>query len=558
MPLGFGKAIFSRSAPAAGVVPGLFTSIFQSQLDMSVALGSDAKFDDNKINTDSLITVGGSDTEFTVTETGRYYINACVSFNPTAASFNDQYTQLLLKKNGTQIGRGSVQTNAASAYAIVRGMVQGYFDLAANDVITVDTNSTYTTNAIVTTDNIHNSLIIAKMQDTDEIHVNRTNIQEISSGTSFSGGITDSRYYKLHDILWNNEVTKEAGFTHSNVTSENEIQLDASGRYFVSTAILIQNDGMTGSTGGTEASTVCYLECDDANYGGDNAGTFKNTGIVSAAHHRHDGSPQTHVDHNLIGVLNVSAQCKVRIRMAGEHLADTGRAMKFDMQTGSYCRICKMTANDNVFVGLLADEEPHSTLPSSDRSLDFTMEVAKDSAYTHSNVTDPHEITLAQGHRYLVFASQEMCQGVETAAGGDSLQVYDYRLYDVTNGADVITNAQGGQTRLDVLVGGGYNYQDDDLGNADGVDGGLASRGQDGMELFGVSIAAVADATAAATTFDLRYKMVAATTAGKTNPSDDPNYNVQNTTGSTLNGVANNDYGFGTHSQRRGIHIVRI
>ena len=96
------------------------------------------------------------------------------------------------------------------------------------------------------------------------------------------------------------------------------------------------------------------------------------------------------------------------------------------------------------------------------------------------------------------------------------------------------------------------------MGNADGVDGGLASRGQDGMELFGVSIAAVADATAAATTFDLRYKMVAATTAGKTNPSDDPNYNVQNTTGSTLNGVANNDYGFGTHSQRRGIHIVRI
>jgi hypothetical protein len=564
MPLGFGKAIFTQATAGGGGGGGdeFITAVFQSQSDTTVTVGNDIKYDDNKVNTDSFITVSGTNDSFTITETGRYYINGSVTFVLGSGPRDAGEVDLLMKNNGTTIARGVAQHIFFSGDIKVTALAQGYFDLTANDVITFDTaNTGYSTVLQDSSDVFKSNLVILKIVDTDEIHLSRSTAQTLDYGTSFGGGANDSRYFKTKTLEWDSEVTKETGYTHSNTTDPEMVTLSDAGTYFVSANIDMTAINLTGST---IATSVMRVVCEDTNYGGGGAGsgTYGDTGIVSGMTVYTDGSPVKHGDHNLFGLIKTSeANVDVKIVIDSHSIADSTRVMDYSINTGSFFKICKVPAGADIFMGTNSNRLIYDSLDPTDRSMYLNKEITKGASYTHDNSTSNEQITCASGNRYLIMGSSYYRVGIETVGSGIQFQRMEWKIRDVTNSADVLTNQGLHGMRFTILIAGGFNYQDDDLGDIEeSPSGGIASRGGDGMELVGRNFLGITDSLTSDTTFDVRYKMIAeqSGTAGHTDPSDDPNYNVKNNTGSTVDGIADGDFGFGAYEYGTGVMIIKL
>lgn len=566
MPLGLGRVVFGKTQTAvAGSFQSFVEKAFLAESDTNITINADVKYDDTKFNQDSFITVSGTGDSFTITEAGRYYINSSIKIANSAGSRQDNHTLLLLKNNGTTIAKGVGQQFTISSDIFAYPMAQGYFDLAANDVITIDTENVGGSSKIQSTDTLFANLFILKITDNDQIHLSRSSAQTLDYGGTFTGGTSDSRYFTTKDIEFNQSVDKETGFTHSTSTNSNVITIDDSGNYFLSANLDIT---ATGISGYTNASSVVRVLCEDTNYGGGGAGsgTYGDTGITSGMTCYADGNPAGKVYHNLFGVLNTSeSNVDVKLVIDSESIADSNRVMDYSVNTDSFLKICKMGTGDNLFIGL-NDIYMNSELKMTDTEIPCNNVVKKDSSYTHSTASNPGQITCESGSRYLIMGSAYHRTGCETAGGinGQSFtqfQRIQHRIKDITNSVDVKTNQSLPSTRYTILVAGGFNYQDDDLGNEDGVEGGAANRGQDGMDMTAVSFMGMTDQLAADTTLAVAFNMVpenGATNGGRNDPTDDSNYCVKNTTGSTVNGVANNDYGFGIKENQAGVFIIKL
>lgn len=486
MPIGFAKSILAKGAEEAAGVQ-MFKDVFVAQMDTAVTVSSTRevvtflKYDDTQINTNSFVTVGGTSTEFTVDEAGKYLIIHGLAVSGVNNNTNvrlQAQSHIYVNNNRVYAGVGScyIRNNFVGDNQL---MGAAMLDLAANDVIKIGqvTNDddldpgdggggSITDTAYVQANSTNGVLQIIKMADADFCSLSRT-----TSTQTLISGVED--YYAVDQTEegypeWNNQVELDTGsFAHSTGTNPEEITLKSAGKYLVTGSFQI---GGNAAFNNIRGNTEIHLESNDSNYsasGFDNAHAWSGNYLRNAS-----GNDQMYVP--FIGVIE-TADANSEIRFAIRHNTyDTktdADGMDLLMLQTSSVQVIKL--EDTVNIGLYTNSADYEMAPTAypvatDTAIYVNNTEQEDTGLTRSGTS----VTCATGKYYLALGNAQ----ISGSTNDESREIIAMELEDGASGK--------------ILTASGAGY----FRNADNTSQGL------GGELVTPSFSAVIDATASAAT----------------------------------------------------------
>ena len=362
---------------------------------------------------------------------GKYLISLGLPMTSNMANATGRNDiEMEFRKNGTAVAGGwsdSSYIRNAGGHAESSNRASTYVDVAVDDYVEIFVirGSTETTNIVTNDGHALTAMYI------DDMPIFAGRATESTYSTDLNSDQTTA--YKLK---FDTEDAKDSGFTHSTVTSSENITLDSAGAYLV-----FANIPSTSVSSRVVVGGRVLLDGTLVAGGLLRQGQIRGTDEITAASSHYAGIIKT-TSANQVLAVDVRQLAYYGVATVGSKYANI-LVVKLPSETGVYqaeaTQLDGATTNWN---------------PASKTAIDWeTDNVIDTAAYTHSTTVNQHQITVDAAGDYLVVFNIGFSGAVTRANPKATLQVNSTDVFGFQDKSGYIRNSNGVNESSNVMVG---------------------------------------------------------------------------------------------------------